>query len=77
LNEKTVALLTEVFFCEVYEGQKLFSETEMLLREQGFTFYGFTYLENRYKNKNFLNKKTLKLLLSSYQICHHHTLKKK
>ena len=58
MNEKTVALLTEVFFCEVYEGQKLFSETEMLLREQGFTFYGFTYLETHYKNKNFLNKKT-------------------
>lgn len=41
LAENTVAILTEVSFSELYKGQKLFSEIEILLREQGFTFYGF------------------------------------
>jgi FkbM family methyltransferase len=41
LKERTVALFVEVEFCHIYEKQKLFSELELLLREQGFIFYGF------------------------------------
>ncbi|MBA3660180.1 MAG: FkbM family methyltransferase [Gammaproteobacteria bacterium] len=41
LSERTVAIVTEVAFCELYQGQKLFSEIEMLLREKQFSFYGF------------------------------------
>lgn len=42
LEERTVAILTEVSFFEIYEGQRLFSEIEQFLRERGFCFYGFT-----------------------------------
>ncbi|HEX4046059.1 MAG TPA: FkbM family methyltransferase [Gammaproteobacteria bacterium] len=47
LNERTVAIVTEVAFCELYKGQKLFSEIELMLREYGFSFYGFTKLHGR------------------------------
>lgn len=47
LAERTVAIVTEVAFCELYKGQKLFSEVEMLLRQFGFSFYGFTKLHGR------------------------------
>ena len=47
LRERTVAVVTEVSFCEVYSGQKLFSEVELLLREHGFAFYGFDLFRNR------------------------------
>lgn len=47
LRERTVAVVTEVAFCELYKGQKLFSEVEMLLRSLGFSFYGFTRLHGR------------------------------
>ncbi len=47
LNERTVAVVTEVAFCELYKGQKLFSEIEMLLRKKGFSFYGFSRLHGR------------------------------
>lgn len=47
LNERTVALVTEVAFCELYQGQKLFSDVEALLREVGFSFYGFSRLHSR------------------------------
>lgn len=42
LNENTVAVVCEVSFFEVYQGQKLFSEVELFLRNLGFSFYGFT-----------------------------------
>lgn len=42
LLEQTVAVVTEVSFAEIYEGQKLFSEVELLMRDLGFTFYGFS-----------------------------------
>lgn len=47
LEERTVAIVTEVAFCELYLGQKLFSEIELLLREHGFSFYGFTKIHHR------------------------------
>lgn len=56
LTERTVALVTEVAFCELYKGQKLFSEIELLLREYGFTFYGFHTIHSRSQRQ--LNKLT-------------------
>ncbi len=47
LDERTVAIVTEVAFCELYQGQKLFSEVEMLLRSHGFSFYGFSKFHGR------------------------------
>lgn len=41
LKERTVALFVEVEFCHIYEKQSLFSDMELLLRKQGFVFYGF------------------------------------
>lgn len=41
LAERTVAIFVETAFFPVYEGQKLFSEVELFLRERGFSFYGF------------------------------------
>lgn len=47
LDERTVAIVTEVAFCELYKGQKLFSDVELLLRQHGFSFYGFSKLHGR------------------------------
>lgn len=47
LRERTVAVMTEVSFCPLYVGQKLFSEVELLLRGHGFAFYGFDLFRNR------------------------------
>lgn len=47
LAERTVAVVAEVSFCELYKGQKLFSEVEMLLRESGFSFFGFMPIHGR------------------------------
>lgn len=47
LHERTVAIVTEVAFCELYKNQKLFSEIELYLRECGFTFYGFHTIHSR------------------------------
>jgi FkbM family methyltransferase len=47
LKERTVALVTEVAFSELYKGQKLFSEVEIFLRNLGFTFYGFHTIHSR------------------------------
>jgi FkbM family methyltransferase len=47
LRERTVAVVSEVSFCELYRGQRLFSEVELLLRELGFSFYGFSTLHHR------------------------------
>ena len=54
LAERTVAVLTEVSFCQIYEGQKTFSDLDLLLREQGFSFYGFTSIHQRSRKQ--LNK---------------------
>lgn len=47
LRERTVAVVCEVSFCELYRGQRLFSEVELLLRRRGFAFYGFSSLHHR------------------------------
>ena len=47
LKERTVAVVCEVSFCELYKGQKLFSDVEAFMREQGFSFYGFTTIHGR------------------------------
>lgn len=47
LAERTVVVVTEVSFCELYQGQRLFSEVELLLRATGFSFYGFTTMHHR------------------------------
>jgi FkbM family methyltransferase len=55
LQKNTVAVMTEVSFCEIYQGQKLFSEIELLLRQYGFSFYGFGMTHRRSKKQ--INKK--------------------
>lgn len=55
LTERTVAVVTEVAFCELYKNQKLFSDVESLMRKKGFSFYGFTTLHTR--SKKLLDKK--------------------
>lgn len=49
LSTNTVAIMTEVAFCEIYQGQKLFSDIEQFLRTFGFTFYGFSAQHTRAK----------------------------
>jgi FkbM family methyltransferase len=41
LKERTVALLVELEFFQMYQGEKLFSDVEQWLRAFGFSFYGF------------------------------------
>lgn len=56
LAERTVALFVEVEFCPIYEGQKLFSDLEIILRESGFTFFGFHSLHER--SRKLLDKRS-------------------
>ena len=42
LQKDAVALVIEVSFFELYEGQKLFCDIEQLLRTNGFAFFGFS-----------------------------------
>ncbi|HYE52404.1 MAG TPA: FkbM family methyltransferase [Azospirillaceae bacterium] len=56
LTERTVALLIEVEFAEIYKDQKLFSDLELHLRELGFSFYGFTSIFQR--SRKSLDKRT-------------------
>jgi FkbM family methyltransferase len=56
LSERTVCVVTEVEFFEIYQDQKLFSDVELFLRQLGFSFYGFLTLHTRSQKK--LNKKT-------------------
>jgi len=51
LSERTIAMIVEVEFCHLYEDQKLFSELEVLLRENGFSFYGFTKINHRSRKR--------------------------
>jgi FkbM family methyltransferase len=51
LSERTLFLCVEVSFCELYEGQRLFSDVERLLREFGFAFYGFDRVYNRSRKR--------------------------
>jgi FkbM family methyltransferase len=56
LSDQTVCVVTEVEFFEMYQGQKLFSDVEIYLRNLGFSFYGF--LTTHTRSKKSLNKKT-------------------
>jgi FkbM family methyltransferase len=56
LARRTVAVVTEVSFAELYRGQGLFSELELLLRRHGFAFYGFD--EPRHRSRRLLDKRT-------------------
>lgn len=47
ITTRTVAIVCEVSFAELYKGQKLFSEVEILMRDFGFSFYGFTSMFSR------------------------------
>lgn len=41
LSAQTMCIVSEVQFFDIYNGQKLFSDMEKLLKNQGFSFYGF------------------------------------
>lgn len=56
LSDRTVAVVTEACFFELYRGQKLFSEIELLLRAHGFDFYGFLSVHHR--SKKLIDKRT-------------------
>ena len=56
LNERCVAVVAEVSFCQLYRGQKLFSDVEQLLRGYGFSFYGFMPIHTR--SRKLLDKRT-------------------
>jgi FkbM family methyltransferase len=60
LRERTVAIVTEVAFCELYKGQKLFSDVEQLLRGHGFSFYGFHTFHTRSRRQ--IDKRTQRSL---------------
>lgn len=47
LDERTVAIYVETQFFQQYREQKLFSEVELLLREHGFSFFGFASIHGR------------------------------
>lgn len=51
LAERAVALYVEVEFCPLYERQPQFSEVELFLREQGFTFHGFAAMFQRSRKR--------------------------
>lgn len=56
LKNETVAVIAEVAFCELYKNQKLFSDVDALMRQNGFSFYGFTTLHTR--SQKYLDKKS-------------------
>jgi FkbM family methyltransferase len=51
LRERTVAIVTEVEFCPMYTGQKLFTDVDLLLREHGFSFLGCTTVAQRSRKR--------------------------
>jgi FkbM family methyltransferase len=55
LAERTAAIFVEVEFCQIYSRQKLFSELEIFLRSEGFSFFGFHSLHER--SRKFLDKR--------------------
>ena len=55
LSERTVAIICEVSFCELYEQQPLFGDVAKYLGERGFDFYGFQALSHRASHLRHLN----------------------
>lgn len=47
LLERTVAVIAEVSFCELYENQPLFGDVALFLKSKGFGFYGFHAMSHR------------------------------
>ncbi len=47
LAERTAAIVCEVEFAPIYEGQALFADVERWLRERGFCFFGFSEQHGR------------------------------
>lgn len=47
LTERTVAIVVEVEFAQLYREQPQFSEVELFLRDLGFSHFGFLSLEYR------------------------------
>lgn len=56
IRDQACCLVVEVEFFPIYKDQKLFSDVEILLRELGFSFYGFLTLHTRSQKR--LNKKS-------------------
>lgn len=54
LRERTVALMVEAEFLEIYRGQRLFSELETWLSRQGFSLYG---IDPHYRSTKLLDKR--------------------
>ncbi len=54
LAERTVVVLAEFSFIEIYRGQPCFSELERFLAARGFTFYGFHSIQGW--SRKFLDK---------------------
>jgi len=57
LRERTVAIFAEVEFCQIYRQQKLFSDIEVFLRREGFSFFGFHSTHER--SRKFLDKRRM------------------
>jgi len=57
LEVDTVAVISEVEFVQIYEGQRLFSDVEKMLRDVGFSFYGF-HGGIHYRSKKKIDKRT-------------------
>lgn len=55
LSERTVVVVAEFSFIEIYRDQPLFSQLESFLADQGFTFYGFHSLQGW--SRKFLDKR--------------------
>jgi FkbM family methyltransferase len=55
LRERAAAIFVEVEFCQIYRQQKLFSDLEIFLRGEGFSFFGFHSTHER--SRKFLDKR--------------------
>lgn len=51
LKQSTLALKVEVEFTKIYENQPLFSDVDLSLRNQGFTFFDFGMLYRDYRRR--------------------------
>jgi FkbM family methyltransferase len=65
LAERTVAIISEVCFLEIYAEQPRFSHLEQFLADAGFTFYGF--FETQGWSQKFIDKREV---LGRERACH-------
>lgn len=65
LAERTVAIVSEVCFLEIYADQPRFSHLEQFLADAGFTFYGF--FETQGWSQKFIDKREV---LGRERACH-------